>query len=154
VAEPERVTAQTRSFALSTSGIAAIDDWIASVCRQWGCDERAVFACRLCVAELAGNIFEHGVATAGADGAAGEERISVALTRQDDGIGIEVLDTRAPFDPLLVAPAARPASIEAAAVGGRGLMLVRAYAHSFAYRHDGTHNRVMLTIKAPQPAPA
>lgn len=139
---------QTQSFALTRRGAGAIDEWIEAVGRHWGYDERSIFAARLCVAELAGNTLEHGVATTG------DDRMTVTLNRHNDSIGIELIDSRAPFDPSSVAPTAAPGSIEDAAIGGRGLKLVRAYAESLAYRHDGTHNRVMLTIKAQEPAPA
>jgi anti-sigma regulatory factor (Ser/Thr protein kinase) len=139
---------QTRSFALDPRGIGAADEWIAAVGEEWRCDERTTFAARLCVAELAGNALEHGIPTADAD------RFTVTLDRHGDGIRIEVIDSRAPFDPSSVAPATAAASIEDAAIGGRGLVLVRAYAQSLAYRHDGAHNRVTLRIAARQPAPA
>jgi len=100
-----------------------------------------MFAARLCVSELAANAVEHGIATAGAD-----DRIVVTLSRCDDGIVIEFRDSRRPFDPTSHVATPPPESIYAAEIGGRGLMLVRAYSRDLAYRHDGRENRVTLKI--------
>jgi anti-sigma regulatory factor (Ser/Thr protein kinase) len=70
------------------------------------------------------------------------------LAQSSDGIGIEFMDSREPFDPTRVAIEAPADSIEAADIGGRGLMLLRAYGKDIAYRHDGTYNRVLLKIRS------
>jgi anti-sigma regulatory factor (Ser/Thr protein kinase) len=134
---------QTRTFGANKIGAAAIDDWITDVGRQWGKSPRTVFAARLCVAELAANAIEHGVARSN------DDHIVVTLQASDDGIGIEFMDTMEPFDPTAVA-APKPESSPdpaAASVGGRGLMLIRAYSEDLAYRYDGRYNRVTLKIR-------
>jgi serine/threonine-protein kinase RsbW len=136
--------AQTRSFAARPSEVAVMDDWIEAVGGQWGSDERALFAARLCVAELAANAVEHGTATQD------DDRITVTLRRYGEDLEIEVLDTRTRFDPSSATPTAAPSPTETA-IGGFGLRLVRAYAENLAYCHDGTHNRVTLTVKARAP---
>ena len=72
----------------------------------------------------------------------------MTLTQRSDGLGVEMLDTCAPFDPIARAPAVQPKarSLESVAAAGRGLMLVHHYAKELAYRHDGTYNRVTLAI--------
>jgi anti-sigma regulatory factor (Ser/Thr protein kinase) len=141
-AAAENMTAQTRTFRVDRDDVRRIDEWIETVGRHWGESQRTVFGARLCVAELAANVVEHGVAKPGRD------HIIVTLTQCDDGIGIEFLDCRAQFDPTGTATAERPGSLDAAAIRGRGLMLLRAYAKDFAYRNDGAYNRVTLTIKS------
>jgi anti-sigma regulatory factor (Ser/Thr protein kinase) len=129
----------TRTFGVSPADVAAIDDWLEQVGLQWGTSPRAVFAARLCVAELAGNVVEHAVA------GGGDDHLVITVRRSGKGMAIEFLDSRAPFDPTRGAAAPTPELIEAAAVGGRGLMLLRAYARDLTYSHDGKYNRISLT---------
>ncbi|HYW61459.1 MAG TPA: ATP-binding protein [Xanthobacteraceae bacterium] len=143
---------ETRRSGVSAQGVVALDAWVESVGRRWGRSERTVFAARLCIAELAGNVVEHGGATSA------EDHIIVTLHCRSNGIGIEFLDTGAPFDPTgsaVVAKsaaksgaksAAQPAPSGSATEGGRGLMLVRAYAKNLSYRRDGLYNRIEMTV--------
>jgi len=126
---------------MSGSDVAAIDTWLEEIGARWGASERAIFAVRLCIAELAANVVEHGIARTSAD------HMVVTLRRLGSGIDVEFLDSRAPFDPTgHASPEAR--SLEAASPGGRGLMLLQAYASGLTYSHDGTYNRVHLTINS------
>ena len=132
----------TRTFGVSSLEVGAIDNWVEQVATQWGENERTVFRTRLCVAELAANVIEHGCARPG------DDHIVVTLRHLGDGIGVEFLDSCAPFDPTREIAATKAASIEAMDPGGRGLLLVRAYAQDLAYRNDGTRNRVTLKINS------
>ena len=133
---------ETRSFGMSGSDVAAIDSWLEEIGARWGASERAVFAVRLCIAELAANAVEHGAATTGS------EHMVVTVRRLGSGIEVEYLDTRAPFDPTGPARGPDAQSPEFASPGGRGLMLLQAYANGLTYSHDGTYNRVHLTISS------
>jgi anti-sigma regulatory factor (Ser/Thr protein kinase) len=136
------MTAETRTFLVDREDIGKIDDWIVTVGQGWGDDQRTIFGARLCVAELAANVLEHGIAKSDRD------HMIVTLTRCSDHIGIEFLDSCARFDPTGWAIPERSDSLESVAVTGRGLMLIRAYAKEFAYRSDGTYNRVTLRIES------
>jgi anti-sigma regulatory factor (Ser/Thr protein kinase) len=133
-------TSQTRIFKIDPGEAAKADEWIEALGRRWGKDQRTIFGARLCVAELFANVIEHGIARSDRD------HVVVTLKERSDGIGIEVLDTCAPFNPIERAPAVQARSLESVDVSGRGLTLVRAYAKERAYRHDGTYNRVSLAI--------
>ena len=61
----------------------------------------------------------------------------VVLSFEDDGIA---------FDPTQAAEPARPASIDDAPVGGRGLALVRRAARSVVYVRAGGRNRLQVLI--------
>lgn len=134
------ITAETRTFEADRVEAANIDEWIGTVGRQWGENERAIFAARLCVAELFANVIEHGEAQAGRD------HITVTLTRCTDGIGVEFLDTCARFDPTARVIAEQPDPRGSAAISGRGLMLIRAYTKELAYHNDGKYNHITLKI--------
>jgi serine/threonine-protein kinase RsbW len=133
---------ETRTFGVSSGDLAAIDTWVAQVAHQWGESERTVFRTRLCIAELAANVLEHGSARSG------DAYIAVTLSRLGDGIGVEFRDSGRPFDPTTAIAATQAFSIESAPAGGRGLMLVRAYAGDIVYCNDGACNRVTLKIKS------
>ena len=134
------IAAESRTFAISTQGVTAIDAWIEQVAAHWSTSESALFKARLCVAELAANVLEHGRPDVGGD------HIVVTIGPVDDGIEVEFLDTRAPFDPTAHAVAAKPSPSN---VGGLGLTLIRAYADEWSYANDGTYNRIKLKIKGP-----
>ncbi len=139
-ARPLQPDAQSRSFGTSLNEVGAIDDWIEGVGRQWGESERTMFRVRLCIAELAANVLEHGIPQAG------DDRIAVTLRRAEGGIDVEFADTRTPFDPTGASLAARSETLGSAAPGGRGLMLIKAYTTEFRYRRDGDYNRMTLSI--------
>jgi len=128
----------------STVEVAAIDDWIEEAGRTSDADKRAIFAARLCVAELAANVLEHG--GVGPDG-----RISVTLSFDGDGIAVAFADTGAPFDPT--APVRKPGNLNESttaplsAFGGRGLALIRSFASDLVYRRDGNLNRMTFRIR-------
>ena len=128
---------QTRTFGVRSDEVTAIDSWVEKVAAQWGESERTVFGARLCIAELAANVLEHGGSKSGTD------HIIVTICHLGDGIGIEFLDSREAFDPTATAVATK-----SSACGGRGLTLLHAYADDLTYSNDGIYNRVKLKIKS------
>jgi anti-sigma regulatory factor (Ser/Thr protein kinase) len=136
-----KLAVESKTFGVSVADVGAIDNWIERIALQWGESERTVFRTRLCVAELAANVVEHGIARSG------DDRIVVTLRHIGDGIGVEFQDSCGPFDPTAEAVALKP-PLESEGPGGRGLMLLRAYAKDIAYSNDGTCNRVILKIKS------
>jgi anti-sigma regulatory factor (Ser/Thr protein kinase) len=131
---------ETRTFGVSSDEVATIDSWVERIATQWGESERTVFRTRLCVAELAANVLEHGVSRSD------DNHIVVTLRHLGDGIGVEFLDSCAAFDPTSEIAATNAASIESLRPGGWGLLLVRAYAKDLSYCNDGIRNRVTLKI--------
>jgi anti-sigma regulatory factor (Ser/Thr protein kinase) len=132
--------AETGSFGISVSGITAIDRWIESVAVRWGNDLRVVFGARLCIAELAANVLEHGAA------GVADDRITVTLRRCGDGLEIEFVNLGVAFDPTRKTALRPNGGRDRAAPGGFGLKLLHAFAHELSYRNDGRHNRVMLRV--------
>jgi anti-sigma regulatory factor (Ser/Thr protein kinase) len=132
--------AETRRFDVTVEAVSALDEWVKNVGLKWGKSERTVFATRLCIAELAGNVVEHGTSMSASD------HIIVTLRCRRDGIGVEFLDSRGAFDPTSDDFCTSPSSSKSMAAGGRGLMLVHAYAKNVSYFNDGTYNHVELEI--------
>ena len=133
---------ETRVFGVSRDDVAAIDDWLEQMGARWDVNERTMFGARLCIAELAANTLEHGVAISD------EDHIIVTVRQRPFGIELEFLDSRAPFDPTRKPAKRTPQTLASANAGGRGLSLIHSYADKLTYSHDGTYNRVGLTIKS------
>src|SRR5262245_55259298 len=130
----EASTAATRSFPATLPEIAAVDRWIEDLGAKWQVPEAVVFRARVCLAELATNVWEHG------HGRPGGDEITIALSWRPPAIEVEMSDTGRGFDPTH--PPAHPATEEIG--GGRGLRLVRNYATAMTYRRDSGRNHLSL----------
>jgi anti-sigma regulatory factor (Ser/Thr protein kinase) len=129
---------EQRTFGVSVSDVTAIDSWVEDVTRRLGVSDQTAFRARVCIAELATNVLEHGICKAESD------HIVISIDSVDDGIKIEFLDTRRPFDPTTETPV--PPSGDPANGGGRGLLLLHAFAGKMNYADDGTYNRLKFEI--------
>jgi len=136
---------ETRTFRVTPDGISAADAWIEEVGRDWGIAERTAFGARICVAEIAANVLEHG------GGDEPDAKLGVTLRRRDSGLDVEITDSGRPFDPTGAPERPLSDSIEAAHIGGLGLRLVRSYASEVTYRHDGVCNRLTLHLRTAPP---
>lgn len=137
---------QRRTFSTTVAAIAEMDSWIEEVGRLWHQTERTVFSARLCVAELAANVIEHGVSRDA------DDQIVVTLRHQSDGMTIEFVDSRTAFDPTRPVVAPVDDRLETISISGRGLALLQAFARDMTYHRDGQHNRVSLTIRPAEDA--
>jgi anti-sigma regulatory factor (Ser/Thr protein kinase) len=111
--------------------------WARTLAEGAGLDEERTFAIDLCVVELVTNIVDHGYG-----GIPGDIRIELAIGR-DAAILVLRDDARA-FDPLSVPAPAKPVTLEAATVGGRGILLVRSVSGRCTYERHGGEN--VLTV--------
>ena len=132
--------ARTHSFEATSEGISAADAWVEQVGQELAFTERQVFGARLCVAEIAANVHEHGGRFAE------PARMSLSVRREGRSLEMEITDSGRPFDPTSVPDIPRSQTIEAAPIGGLGLHLVRSYASAMRYHHDGDRNHVVLQI--------
>ena len=121
---------------MTLEGVTAIDTWVEQIGSNWSLSERTVFGARLCIAELAANVLEHG-ATRSKD-----DQITITIDRMNDGIEVEFLDSCERFDPTV--PRSLPAESDTG--GGHGLLLLRAYARDLSYVAYPGHNRTKFKI--------
>jgi anti-sigma regulatory factor (Ser/Thr protein kinase) len=133
---------QTRTFRVTPGEISAADAWIEEVARRWGIAERTTFGARICVAEIAANVLEHGAAPVE------PAQFGVTLRRRETGLDVEIIDSGRPFDPTAITEHPLSDTIEAAHTGGLGLRLVRSYTSEVTYRHDGVCNHLILHLRA------
>jgi anti-sigma regulatory factor (Ser/Thr protein kinase) len=127
---------QRRAFNVTLEGVTAIDTWVEQIGSNWGLSERTVFGARLCLAELAANVLEHGTTRSK------DDQITITIDRMTDGIEVEFLDSCERFDPT--APQSLPEESDSG--GGRGLLLLRAYARDLSYVADPCYNRTNFKI--------
>jgi len=128
---------QTKVFGVTVDDVAAMDTWVEQVASRWDVSEKTVFGVRLCIAELAANVLEHGIARGD------DDQIVITIDRRLDGIEVEFLDSRQAFDPTA---AMSSKNMVAANGGGKGLVLLKAYACDLSYVTDGNGNRTKFRV--------
>ena len=95
---------------------------------------RTVFAVQLCLEEAVSNAIRHG-------DLAPDARIAVTLRQEDERLVVEVIDPGPAFDPLSAPPPPEFESLETAAIGGRGIALMRKFCPEISYaRQDGANH--------------
>jgi len=111
-----------------------------------GVDPRQAFAAELVFEELASNVVRH---AGGAARLPGPPALEVAVELRRDELILRLEDDGGPFDPFSGPPRALPASLEQAAGGGLGLILVRKAATRTTYERRDGRNCVVVAIGAP-----
>jgi anti-sigma regulatory factor (Ser/Thr protein kinase) len=134
--QAEAGAAETQAFHATAAQIGEMDRWVEELGTQWGIPERTVFRARVCIAEVAANVLEHGVTQPEQD------QIIITLRNQAPAVEIEIADTGKAFNP--VEPPA-DASAESATDGGRGLQLLHSYASAMDYKRE--HDRNILFFR-------
>jgi|KBSMisStandDraft_5_1062788.scaffolds.fasta_scaffold1330020_1 anti-sigma regulatory factor (Ser/Thr protein kinase) len=132
----DAAAAETRSIVATADAISDLDGWIERVAANWRVPSEVAFRARVCVAEIAANLMEHGRARTEGDA------LTVELRQDGTGLGIELSDTGRAFDPT--APVTGTASTDG--VSGRGLRLLRAHAATMSYRRAAGHNILRLQV--------
>ena len=133
-----------RAIAALPEELAALHDGLAAFLAEAGLAPRTVHAVQLVCDELVGNAVRHGAR--GRDGKAHRIEVEVTLGER---IAVRIRDDLPLFDPT-AAPALAPRAgrtLETAAVGGRGLGLVRRYARAFRWHAEDGRNVVELEIE-------
>jgi serine/threonine-protein kinase RsbW len=133
-------TAETKSFKATPDEVAEIDAWIEAATAGWPVAEDVVFRARVCVAEVAANVMEHGRAQADWD------EITITLRPAPPTLEVEIADTGRPFDPTRPREPAAVAGQMPDPLGGRGLRLLHAYAGAMTYRRDSGRNILTLRV--------
>ncbi len=110
-----------------------------------GAPEAGIGRVELVLEEVVMNIIMHG---ASAEGAA---RIQLAAQAQPGACDLRVTDNGPAFDPTTATPRADGASLDQAAPGGLGLVLLARYARGLGYRRLPGGNQLDLSIPYPLP---
>ena len=78
-----------RTFGVTIHDVAAIDTWLEEIATQWSLNETVAFKARVCIAELAANVLEHGIAKSD------DDCIVVTVDRLEDEIQVEFVELAA-----------------------------------------------------------
>lgn len=120
-------------------------EWLADRLRPLTLPEDTAFSIRLCVDEALANVAMHAFDEDGTD-----HPILLRMQVEPKEVVVTIEDRGRPFDPLVGEAPAVPSTIEEAAIGGRGIPLIRSYAGRLAYaRRDGCN---VLTMGFTRPA--
>ncbi len=121
----------TLTLPATAAAFAPLDAWLDAAATAM--DGATAFRLRLVAHEAVGNVVMH----AGATGLTLRLEAGPVLTVEDDGV---------PFDPSAYQPPPPAADLETAALGGRGILLMRANA-AMAYTRSAGRNRLTLTLR-------
>jgi anti-sigma regulatory factor (Ser/Thr protein kinase) len=135
--------AETRAFRATAAEIADMDGWVERIGTRWAIPERAMFHARVCIAEVAANVLEHGGTLDG-----GCDRIIITLRHRGPGVEIEVIDGGIAFNPVDARIPAPADATDNGAEGGRGLLLLHSYASQMKYRRERGQNILLFRISA------
>ena len=119
-------------------GLGVLDDWIETVTAGWS--PAGVMKARVCAAELAANLLEHG------SDPAHPARLCLRLSAGPEGVVLEMTDDGRPFDPTTPLPDSGEGDLATATLGGRGLRAVHALATRLDYRREDGLNRLTILL--------
>lgn len=104
-----------------------------------GLSQELIFAIRLALEEAVTNAHRHG------HGGDPERPISIAFSRHDDELILEVTDTGEGFDPGSIPDPRSPEGLERSS--GRGLLLIRAFMHHVEHLDGGRRIRMRRCLE-------
>jgi anti-sigma regulatory factor (Ser/Thr protein kinase) len=119
--------------------------WLSAVMEAWSVPEQTAFAVDLVMNEAVTNVIRH----AHRDDRTHEIRI--LLRRDHDAVELEVIDDGEAFNPLGAPAPVVPGDLEDAAIGGRGIHLIRSFTNEQQYRRDSGLNHLRLRIRTTRP---
>jgi anti-sigma regulatory factor (Ser/Thr protein kinase) len=126
--------------------LARVEHWLAAIAEKWGIPTETAFAVELVINEAVTNI----VSYAYSDKETHE--IALALTNTVQAVIIEIDDDGTAFDPFAAPGMAAAANLDEAAIGGRGIHLIKSFSDHHSYTRVGGHNRMTLAVhKASRP---
>lgn len=118
--------------------------WLTEHCRLQAVPAEPAGKLDLCLNEVLANLLDHGGA------ADSEEPVDLTLELADCGdrgrATLTIADAGPAFDPLSVVRAPLPRTLEEAAPGGLGLLLVRRFMDERSYQRDAGRNVLKLGI--------
>jgi serine/threonine-protein kinase RsbW len=135
------VPESTIEVAADSDGIVALADWAEARAAAFGLDADARMGVRLCVEEAATNVVVHGL-----DGSRGQSRIALVCAPEPGGLRFVLIDDGKPFDPTSAPDLGYAADLESAAIGGRGIRLMRKFARTMRYARTEGRNRLTLAF--------
>jgi anti-sigma regulatory factor (Ser/Thr protein kinase) len=122
------------------SELAGIERWLADLVVEWGLSDKTAFALDLVLNEAVTNAITHGYPDGGSDS------ITITLTDAGDSLVLEIEDRGRPFDPLAARAMVTATDLAHAAIGGRGIHLIKSYSQAQCYSYVSGANRLKLVV--------
>jgi serine/threonine-protein kinase RsbW len=128
-----------------------LPEWVQSLAARYCIDDKLQFAIHLCLEEVVSNIIRHGYAPDTA------EPVTIEFTRPREGqLVFTIEDFAPPFDPLLAPEMPLFDTGGELAIGGRGIRLLRGFAHTLEHERTARGNRLHIGFteartQVPQP---
>jgi len=119
-------------------------EWLGARLGLLAVPDDTAFAVRLCVEEALANVVTHGFEEED-DGAP----ILLGFEAHPGELKVVVEDQGMAFDPLQAPAPALPTSLEDAAIGGRGISLIKSYASRLAYERRDNANVLSMGFVLP-----
>ena len=120
-------------------GFVAGQEALREFLRDAGANATGAYHAELAFEELVSNVIRHGYPGGGGS-------IEVGATVRPGEIELTLEDEGLAFNPLDEPEPAKPASLEAARIGGLGITLVRMAASGIEYERAGNRNRLRVRI--------
>ena len=128
-----------------------LSEWVQSLAARYCIDDQLQFAIHLCLEEVVSNIIRHGYAPNTA------EPVTIEFSRPREGkLVFTIEDFAPPFNPLLAPEMPLVDTTGEPSIGGRGIRLLRAFAHTLEYERTPAGNRLHIGFtdartQVPQP---
>jgi anti-sigma regulatory factor (Ser/Thr protein kinase) len=135
MAEP----AASLAFAAEPAALPGLAAWTQAMVERLSLSSQRAYALELCIEEMVANILLHGQRPG--------QAVQVRVTITADPLRLIVEDDGPGFDPTLQPEAEMAADLEGAAIGGRGLALVRRFSVVMGYRREAGCNRVEIGLE-------
>jgi anti-sigma regulatory factor (Ser/Thr protein kinase) len=119
-----------------------LSGWIEGIGSTLALGPERVYAVLLCLEEVVANVIMHGQPA----GSPELVNIRISITRGNPGLRVTIDDNGPAFDPTGVAEPSRPSSLDAAPIGGVGLLLVREFSSSLSYARVDGMNRLEMAF--------
>ena len=128
-----------------------LSEWVQSLAARYCIGDELQFAIHLCLEEVVSNIIRHGYAPDTA------EPVTIEFSRPSEGqLVFTVEDFAPPFNPLLAPEIPLLDTGGELAIGGRGIRLLLAFAHTLEHERTASGNRLRIGFtdapaQTPQP---
>ena len=128
-----------------------LSEWVQRLAARYCVDDQLHFAMHLCLEEVVSNIIRHGYAPDTA------QPVTIEFSRLGEGqLLFTIEDFAPPFNPLLAPEMPLVDTGGEPAIGGRGIRLLRAFAHTLEHERTAAGNRLRIgftgpRIQVPQP---
>lgn len=128
------------SISANGAEVRRASEWLDSACRQREVPQAMVERLVLSLNEVLANVIRHGGANALSSPVG--LRLEVVADANGGKAGVTVSDTGIAFNPLSVAEKPLPKSLDEAAPGGLGLVMIRRFSDWLDYRHEDGRNHL------------